>query len=283
MSQFIIENQFLKASFDALGAELQSLIKIENKAELIWQAKQEYWPRHAPILFPIVGRLKDNTYTYKGVKYEMNQHGFARDAVFKVEHHTQTEIVFLLTENKNTLTQFPFKFEFRVIYTLNGLHLNQAFSVVNTNITNMHCSFGGHPAFNANPIHSYQLKFTPTNSNQLLYLLKEGSIGSIGNHFEMNTLALSETLFDADALIFEKTNDLIITLMKNETPILAIATCDMPYLGIWSKPTAPFVCIEPWQGWADLDTHTGEIELKSGIVEIEAGKQCNRKFEIRVY
>lgn len=283
MAIFTIENNYLKASLNPFGAELQSLIKKQNQEELIWQADENYWPRHAPILFPIVGRLIDNTYEYQGAKYQMNQHGFARDSVFQVEKHTQTEIVFLLVENTTTLAQFPFKFEFRISYFLENDTLTQFFSITNTDNKTMYCSFGGHPAFNANPISGFQIKFDPVQSNQKCYLLKNGCINTRAKAFEMDKIVLNESLFDADALIFENTDNMVITLMNKSTPIVAIATCDMPYLGIWSKPKAPFVCIEPWQGWADLDTHKGDIKLKSGIVAIHAGKQCNRKFEFRVY
>ena len=118
MSNLTIENEALSASFSLFGAELQSLIKKQDNEELIWQADAHYWPRHAPVLFPIVGKLKDNTYHFNGANYQMNQHGFARDSFFKVETHSKNSICFLLVENNVTLRQFPFRFEFRVQYIL---------------------------------------------------------------------------------------------------------------------------------------------------------------------
>jgi galactose mutarotase-like enzyme len=167
MSIFTIENDHLKASCNSFGAELQSLIGNKNKVELIWQADHIFWPRHAPILFPIVGRLIDNIYEYQGSKYQMNQHGFARDSEFKVEKHTETEIVFLLVENEITLEQFPFQFELRITYLLEDNYLKQLFVVTNTDDKTMYCSFGGHPAFNANPITACQIKFDSIKSTTL--------------------------------------------------------------------------------------------------------------------
>lgn len=283
MSELSIANDFLIASFSPIGAELQSLFDVPKQEELLWQANPSIWPRHAPILFPIVGRLKDNTYTHNGVKFIMNQHGFARDSNFIVEHHSANEISFLLTENETTLEQFPFHFEFRVNYKLVDNMLIQQFSVHNTDSKTLYCSFGGHPAFIADPIESVALHFEPKQMQHSLYLLKEGSINIQPLQMDLDTIHLNANSFDNDALIFEKTANIAIVLENNGIAKIKISTCDMPYLGIWSKPNAPFVCIEPWQGWADFETHNGEIESKSGILAIEPGNTSKRKFEITVF
>ena len=143
-----IKNNIIEVVISDHGAEVQSVKGAHTGEEYMWQADPEFWGRHAPVLFPIVGRLKNDEYKYQGKTYHMGQHGFARDCDFEVENHTQESITFLLKDNEKTREMYPFKFEFRVNYNLMNNLLEENFSVVNKSDETMIVGVGGHTGFN---------------------------------------------------------------------------------------------------------------------------------------
>lgn len=143
-----LKNNFLTVTLSDKGAEIQSVKDVNSGREYMWQADPEIWGRHAPVLFPVVGRLKDDQYTYDGKTYHMGQHGFARDAQFTVEEQDDKHIVFLLTSNEDTKKMYPFDFELRVSYSLVNNLLEEHFTVTNTDTKEMIFGIGGHPGFN---------------------------------------------------------------------------------------------------------------------------------------
>ena len=145
---YTIKNNIIEVVISDHGAEVQSVKGAHTGEEYMWQADPEIWGRHAPVLFPIVGRLKNDEYKYQGKTYHMGQHGFARDCDFEVENHTQESITFLLKDNEKTREMYPFKFEFRVNYNLMNNLLEENFSVVNKSDETMIFGVGGHPGFN---------------------------------------------------------------------------------------------------------------------------------------
>jgi galactose mutarotase-like enzyme len=278
-----ISNSLLTAGFKLKGAELCSLIHNKTKAEYIWQSDQQWWPRHAPVLFPIVGKLKNNEYKFKGRTFQMGQHGFARDMDFEVLEHLSDSITFLLRINEETLTNYPFQFEFYIEYKLVESRLQTTFLVINNGKQELPFSFGGHPAFNANPIEDYFLTFDKP-LPPYFYGLKNGLIASDPlESLNGETLWLSKDTFDKDALIFMGTGQTGITLNHAENgPILTLYTGDFPHLGIWSKPGAPFVCLEPWQGTADWEDTDGQILNKKGIILLKPEENYGAGFSIEL-
>ena len=142
-----LENAYLKVDLSAKGAELQGLYNKGTNIEYLWNGDSKYWGKHSPVLFPIVGSLKNNSFNYKGKNYELPRHGFARDYVFEIERATETEAVFTLTQNAKTLKVYPFYFELKLKYTLRDSKLNLTYEVINTGADELLFSIGAHPAF----------------------------------------------------------------------------------------------------------------------------------------
>ncbi|PCJ65494.1 MAG: aldose epimerase [Bacteroidetes bacterium] len=277
LDEFSIKNEYLEIRVKRKGAELCSVIN-NNGTEFIWQAG-DVWPRHAPNLFPIVGSLLDHQYIYENQTYSMNHHGFARDTDFDMLHQSEHSICFVLKHNIDTLKSYPFKFTLLITYRLEDNILKQIYRIINDDIKAIPASIGGHPAFNADPIEDYELHFSKNEhvrSNQLS--------GPYINNQELevingNTIRLDNEIFDHDALIFQGLRSNHVTLQhKTSGYSIKVKIKDFPYLGIWSKPSAPFVCLEPWQGLADYASHNKQINDKKGIIKIPKGDDLEKSF-----
>ena len=272
-----IKNSFIKAKIKSFGAELNSLQKIDEDLEYIWQGDSKYWNRHSPILFPIVGRLKEDSYTYQNQKYNMTQHGFARDKEFELVINEADFIEFRLKSDEKTLEIYPFSFELYLSYKLEKNSLIVSYKVINKSDDKMLFSIGAHPAFNwtlkeDEKKENYFLEFENIKETKRYFLNDKGLVyDSVDLKIIDNKIALNEELFKNDALVFEDLNIKTLTLKNsiNENYI-KLNFENFPYLGIWSKPTgAPFICIEPWFGVADDENSNQNFEDKKGIITLE--------------
>ncbi|MBB6003680.1 aldose 1-epimerase family protein [Arcicella rosea] len=276
----IIENQFLKATINPLGAELVSLFNKENNTEYIWNADPAFWGKSSPVLFPIIGALKNNQYRYQGKTYTLPRHGFARERVFSVESQMESSITFLLKEDEESLKVFPFNFEFRLVYTLVEKTLSVSYAVKNTGNEEMYFSVGGHPAFavplSENSVYDdYYLEFNQTEDFPRWELADGGLIKKEASTFLENTnrLPLTKELFYQDALVFKHLQSTSVVLKAdNSDTKLTFDFEGFPFLGIWAAINANFVCIEPWCGIADSENHEQELIEKEGI-EVLASHQ----------
>lgn len=261
-----IKNSFIKAKIKLFGAELNSLQKIDEDLEYIWQGNPKYWARHSPVLFPIVGRLKNDSYFYKNKKYSLSQHGFARDKEFELIKKGEDFIEFRLKNDEETLKNYPFLFELNISYKLEKTKLIISYKVKNRSEDRLYFSIGAHPAFNISS--GDFLDFEDVRTSKRYFLDDKGLIYKNQEvSFTKNSLILDEEIFKNDALVFNDNNIKSIILRdKNSNKILKVEFKDFPYLGVWSKPNlAPFVCIEPWFGVADEENSNQNIEDKRGI------------------
>ena len=272
-----IKNEHIKAKIKSFGAELNSLQKIDEDLEYMWQGDSKYWNRHSPILFPIVGRLKNDSYTYQNQKYNMTQHGFARDKEFEVIKNEADFMEFRLKSDEKTLEIYPFSFELYLSYKLEKNSLIVSYKVINKSDDKMLFSIGAHPAFNwtlkeDEKKEDYFLEFENIKQTKRYFLNDKGLVyDSVDLKIIDNKIALNEELFKNDALVFEDLNIKTLTLKNsiNENYI-KLNFENFPYLGIWSKPTgAPFICIEPWFGVADDENSNQNFEDKKGIITLE--------------
>lgn len=279
LTEYIIENDFLKVQIKKKGAELCS-VKDRDEFEYIWQA-EEVWPRHAPNLFPIVGSLIDHEYIYKDEKYNLTHHGFARDLEFDLLHQSEHSICLLLQQSESTLLSYPFRFTLLITYALDAKCLKQTFRVVNDDDRDIPVSFGGHPAFNASPIEDYSIVFS-SDENVPSNLLDGPYIGiSTTDIIQGDKISLDKNIFDDDALIFQGLKSEYASLVHNSSGhAVKVSISDFPYLGLWAKPGAPFVCIEPWLGLADFVGHSKKIEDKKGIEWVAEGEELDKSFEM---
>ena len=279
ISKYSIQNKFLTVNINRLGAELCSVIDSEG-TEFIWQAG-EVWPKHAPNLFPIVGSLLDHEYTYQGETYSLSHHGFARNKNFELLHQSEHSVCLVLQHDEETLHSYPFKFTFLITYTLEDNNLSQTFRVINDDDRTLPVSFGGHPGFNASPINDFEIIFSEKEfikSNQLSGpYINENEIDII----QTDRISMDKTIFDNDALIFQGLNSKEVSLQKkNSTYAVKMNIDEFPYLGIWAKPGAPYVCLEPWQGLADYLDHNKNIEHKKGIILLPFGEEIEKIFRM---
>lgn len=281
-----IANKFLTVRINEQGAELSS-IEGADGFEYLWQADPAVWARHAPVLFPIVGKLRNGCYELNGKNYELSPHGFARDISFELITESKTLLVFQLSPTDQTLKSYPFKFALNIIYQLNGNSLEIGYEVQNNGTDVMPFSIGAHPGFTLpGPIDECFLEFekAETLSTRLLGpagLISEETAPVLEN---ASRLPLSQTLFDRDALIFMDAKSEKITLgAKNSARQLIVEFPGFPQLGIWSKPGAPFVCIEPWYGYADTEQPYGDIMNKPGVLQLPAGETftCTHRVSIQ--
>jgi galactose mutarotase-like enzyme len=288
-SVYSIENEKLKVSVQSAGAELTSIINKENSLEYLWQAGAE-WPKHAPVLFPIVGQLKDNKYRYNGNEYTLNRHGFARESEFEVFDQNATSITFVLSSNAKTEVVYPFQFNFYVIYELEGSTLHIHHKVENDGEQTMFYSVGGHPAFNiplvnGTSYNDYKLRFDqPVTANR--WLLDNGLISTESVPFleDQTMMELTKDLFMEDALVFKTVKAGSITLKAPGSRngfTMDLNGC--PYLGIWAAKNADFVCIEPWWGIADSVSSNGDISQKEGICALAGEEDAMHSYSIRFF
>lgn len=281
IEEFKISNELLSATIKRKGAELCSVRNTRSGYEFIWQAG-DVWPRHAPNLFPIVGSLLDHEYIYQGKNYSLSHHGFARDLNFDLLHQSEHSAAFVLRSNEATLAKYPFKFTLLITYTLNGDTLEQRFRVINEGDKIMPVSFGGHPAFNADPIQDHYIEFSEeedVKSNHLTVPYIDDQMFDVINKDKID---LDTSTFNEDALIFEGLKSEYVSLKsKYNKREVKVRIKEFPYLGIWSKPAAPYVCIEPWQGLADLLSHNKELIDKKGMFLLAPQKQLTKSFTMQ--
>lgn len=284
-----IQNQFLTITVDRTGAEL---VSIKNNAgkELMWEADPEVWGRHAPILFPIVGKLKDDTYSYNGRNYSLKQHGFARDQVFELISETENSLSFELRPTPDTQKDYPFDFSLIVKFTLTDNSLDIEYKVKNNSSEIMPFSIGAHPAFTLkwapdDRIEDYYIEFekpetVDTHHLDEDHLLSDETETVLSNE---KIIPLHENMFDRDALVLldlESEKASLCSTKHSRKIILEFP--DFPFLGVWAKPKAPYVCIEPWFGHVDPAGVDGNIMNKPGIITLEPGGlfSCNHRITI---
>jgi len=287
-----LENEQLSIAINAKGAELQKITRkgTETETEYLWNANPEYWGKHSPILFPIVGTLKDDTYYHEGKAYHLPRHGFARDKTFEVTASEKTTASFELKSDAATKEVYPFDFLLQVKYTLEGNELTTRYKVANKDADAMYFSIGGHPAFNL-PLeeglkyNDYYLELD-TAETAGRWPLDNGLLKKEPQQLLDNErkIYLSHELFRRDAIVLKHLKSKTITLKSDAGKDgLTMNIEGFPYLGIWAAPDAPFVCIEPWCGITDSVDHNQELASKEGIMKLEAGEDWEKEWRVTFF
>ena len=277
----------ISATIVAHGAELVSLQDAEG-FEFLWQAGPE-WRRHSPVLFPIVGRLNGDQLRHRGQTYPMTQHGFARDKPFAWAQSGPRSCTLVLTDDAETRTHYPFAFRLAVTYTLDRRQLGVTFDITNTGEEPMPASIGAHPAFNWPLLPDlaktdYQLTFAAAEPAPVRRL-KDGLLLKTPQPtpVEGNILALSEQLFDQDAVILDHPASTSVRYAGERGPAIEMAWQGFQELGVWSKPGgAPFLCIEPWHGIASPVGFDGDLVDKPGLMLIAPAAKRVLSYQIRL-
>lgn len=261
------------------GAELES-IKLDGIEKL--HDGQKDWKRHAPVLFPIVGSLKNGETLIGGKLFKMGQHGFARDMVFE----EKGENSYVLKYNAETLEKYPYKFELYISYEVSENCVVTKYKVKNIDNKTIYFGLGGHPAFVCNH-ESCEIEFEKTEDEIEFYQLENGLINSNcedkNKFMKENKIILNENYFDNDAVIMKKIKSNIVTLKENGKTLLKFDFSDFPILAIWSKKGANFLCIEPWMNTADAVDSDGIYQNKEGICSLEAGEELEVKYVVEFF
>ena len=277
---FTIQSSLLTVSVQSKGAELQRISRNDTGLEYMWDADPAYWAKKSPVLFPIVGTLKDDTYYYNGQAYHLPRHGFAREEDFAVTAQSDQAVTLTLTHSEATLQVYPFPFELAITYRVDGNRLTVTYAVKNRGEEFMYFSIGGHPAFNVPLVpgteySDYVLQFNKKENAGRWPLAKGGVLQTEATPCLQHTdvLPLSKELFREDALVFKHLQSDAVTLRSDKTPHgLTFTFAGFPYLGIWAAPGADFVCIEPWCGIADSVDSDQQLPHKEGIIPLPAGE-----------
>ncbi|WKN42221.1 aldose 1-epimerase family protein [Tunicatimonas pelagia] len=291
MANYVLENDHLIATFTTEGAELTSVQSKASKQEYIWQADPAVWARHAPVLFPIVGRLKDDQYQWNNDTYSMSQHGFARDHNFSVIDQSNAEITFGLTASPETQKMYPFNFVFDIRYTLQENELTVAYRVANQGQDEMLFSIGAHPAFYCptqrdQKLEEYHLQFEkPETLNRHLLQggLRNGKTEPLLNNEDV--LPLHRQLFESDAIIFKGIASSWVRIVRQSDgqPLVTVTFAGFPYLGVWQKVGSDFYCIEPWYGLADKKEGQVDFSEKEGVMKLSPEEQFTADYQIKFH
>ena len=286
-----LENDHIKVTFKEAGGEMTSLFHKSHQLEYLWNGDPAFWNRHAPILFPFVGKVAGGSFKAFGQTYPMGQHGFARDMVFQVESQTNDRVIFLLESDQATYDRFPFHFQLRIIYELHGETVSVAYQVHNVDKQKLIFGVGGHPAFRCpleegEAMTDYEFVFEREETAGIYPITNEGLLepSQVPYLNKQKSIDLSVGLFAKDALVFQHLESNRLTLRSKKSGHgLIFDFSDFPFLGLWSKPEgAPFVCIEPWFGHADFAGFDGDLKDKADQVMLEPGKifECRHSMEL---
>lgn len=291
MKNYTIENSEFSVQITQIGAEICSFKSKTKDKEYIWQGNPEIWESHAPVLFPIVGGLKNDTFFHKNQAYQLPRHGFIRrNKDLKVISHTADQIVLELTSSEKTKEVYPFDFNFQISFELISNRLKISHQIINTGDEHMFFSLGAHPAFNC-PLEEkkiyedYYLKFNEIESLNTWNLDKNGQIKEEGELImnQSQQLPFHSQLFDQDALIFKSLKSRQVSLCEGDHEHIRVKFDDFSSLGLWAKPQAPFICIEPWLGYADSSECNQQLTEKEAILSLEPGKTFQASYSIEIF
>jgi galactose mutarotase-like enzyme len=281
---YTIKSAAAKATISSLGAELQSLCDADQQ-ERLWQGDPTVWSGRAPVLFPIVGSLKNDQFRHQQHDYTLHRHGFARKSEFTCSAQSNDSITLQLLADDSTLAVYPWRFELQVQFTLQGNTLRVQYSVTNADTTPMPFTIGSHPAFALpHPVAEYAVHFSAAETLQRFPLTADGLLMPGIDYLQQSQVVqLSDTLFDDDALVFKDIQSRAISLYHKGQPLLTVDTGGAPHLGIWAKPAASFVCIEPWFGYSDDVDGGGSLQDKPSMMLLDAGQSFTNAWHIELH
>ncbi len=279
---YYAENENYILGVKELGAELTSLKSKKTGFEFIWTGNEEIWYGQSPILFPIIGRLLDDKYRLNGKEYTMPKHGIVRKKPFTLIEKTADSLTFSQKDDEESREAYPYAFELKVKFQLTETGLSVTHTVINNDSETMYYSFGAHPGFNCK-IGDF-LEFE-NNENLFTERIDHESI-LIEEKFPVdikeNKIHLTKDLFCDDALILSGYTSKYISLKSDNHNRVVKFNFDSPVLGIWAKPNAPYVCIEPWWGINDNYDKKADISQKRAIMTLNSKESASYNWNIEI-
>ncbi len=286
-----LSNGIFSAHIAETGAELKSLVDLCSGREHIWSGNPAWWSGTAPVLFPVIGGLKNGAYAWEGRQYKMGSHGFARNSDFAVAGASADRAELVLSSSEKTRQIYPFDFSLTVSFRLERTGIAVSYDVRNVGSGPMLFSIGSHPAFAipfaGGALENHYVLFEREESLERLYFTKEGLVDAErrGTGLEDNRLlSITRTMFDEGVMIFRGPQSRYFSIRNGmNAHYVTVATDGVPYLGIWSKPGgAPFLCIEPWHGIPDAANASGNLAEKEGIIRLTPQETFTTGYRIEV-
>ncbi len=274
--KFTAENQYVSIEVKQYGAELSSFKSKETGIEYLWQGNPDVWYGQSPVLFPIVGTLRQNKYKVDGIEYEMGRHGIARKRDFELKEQGEGYLILTQSWNEDSLKKYPYKYILDIEFRLDGKKLTVTHTVKNADNKAIYFSIGAHPGFNCK-IGDY-LEFQ---ENETLVCEKINDDALLdGIHYptlaDEKIFEITANVFDADAHVLSGMKSDTLYLKSNERKeVIKFNFGKAPYLGLWAKPAAEYVCIEPWYGINDTPAETPDFSQKRAIESLEEGEEFN--------
>jgi len=273
----VIASSGLTVSVSPDGAELRRIVDADGR-DLLWDGDPAFWTGRAPILFPIVGGLRGGVYRVDGVEYALPKHGFARHSRFAVQDVSATTATFRLTDSADTRAVYPFPFVLDVAFWVSEMRLEIVATVANPGTEVLPVSFGFHPALRwplpyGGAREAHIVRFDKEEPAPVRSVTPDGLIAAeaLPTPVEEDVLRLRDDLFAVDAVILDRLESRGLWYGVPGEPGVRVDFPDMPELGIWTKPGAGYLCIEPWQGMADVEGYAGDFRDKPGVVQIGPG------------
>lgn len=288
---YSIENSELQVKINSIGAELCSIVSKRTGSEYMWEGDESIWGSTAPVLFPIIGSLKGNVYRYRGKEYSLPKHGFIRhNRELNCRLINNCTVEFKYKSNNSTLLMFPFEFEFSIIFKLEKNKIRVLHEVVNPANDKLLFSIGGHPAFRCplsgeESMDDYFIEFETGETDCTCLLDSRGLVTDkcVDMLDNSRRIPLNASLFENDALIFKHLKSRKVSLRNlHSSRAVILHFPDFHYLGLWSKPGAPFVCIEPWLGISDHVNSNHDFEQKEGIISLAAQSVFKAGYSIEI-
>ena len=276
----------MTAEIDPRGAQL-SVLRAGGSGDLLWNGDPNVWAGRAPLLFPIVGVLAGGVYRLGAKTYPLSRHGFARDKIFGLRNSSPSSAAFRLSADASTYAVYPFQFELDVRYELSGAVLSVSSEIRNAGGTDMPASFGYHPGFRwplpfGQPRAAHYIEFETDEPGTVRRIDAAGLLTPARHPTPIanRRLALTDALFQQDVLIFDRLNSRSVSYGSHQGPRLRVGFSDAAYLGVWTKPGANFICIEPWHGITDPEGFSGDLMQKPGVHVLKAGEAFFAKMDI---
>ena len=275
-----IKNKNFEITIKKHGAELTSVLGYNH--EYLWTGDPKFWNRHAPVLFPIVGAVKDGEYTVDGKEYKLSQHGFARDLDFKLIDESFDSVTYAITYSDDTLKVYPFKFSLEIEYVLTDNELQITYNVKNLDDKTIYYSVGAHPGFNIENINDYTLSI---DGEYNIYDLDAGYIGEKTLN-QKGDVICSKEFFEPGAFIYEPKGEKVLTLNYKDNPYISMEYKDFELMGVWTPEgkEAPFLCLEPWNGIADFNSRDNKEFIKKDFIQsLDQGQSKASTYTIKFF
>lgn len=287
MEQISIKSHILNVTINLKGAEVRSVKNITTEHEYMWNADETVWSGVSPVLFPVVGKTTNGELQFNGISYPQGNHGFARNAIFKISEHSASSVTLSIITNELNKNEFPFNLEFSVIYTIIGNQLNTIYQVKNLDSQTGYFSVGAHPAFrcpfdNNHDISDYIIEFENHETNLIHHeITTQAFFTGKTTHTPLQTISLNQNTFVDDAIIYNNFTSHQVSLKeKQSNRMIKVSLDGFSWLGLWSKPGADYVCIEPWCGHSDYLGFHGNINEKEAIESILPNEVWRRQYNI---